>query len=82
MSSRELPNNIAECNSIIRKCRTQIAQANGMKEACRLIKVGETIDEVEASAYDYKRRYNARLNEVLAHRAKLQQQLELEDDYD
>ena len=80
MSSRELPDNIAECNSIIRKCRTQIAQANGMKEACRLIKVGETIDEVEASTYDYKRRYNARLNEVLEHRAKLQQQLELEDE--
>lgn len=82
MSSRELPDNIAVCNTIIRKCRTQIAQANGMKEACRLIKAGETIDEVEASAYDYKRRYNARLNEVLVHRAKLQQQLELEDDYD
>ena len=52
-----------------------------MKEACRLIKVGETIDEVEDSAYDYKRRYNARLNEVLAHRAKLQQRLELEDEF-
>lgn len=81
MPSRELPDNIADCNAIIRKCRTQIAQANGMKEACRLIKVGETIDEVEASAYDYKRRYNARLNEVLAHRAKLQQKLEMEDEF-
>ncbi len=82
MPSRELPDNIAECNSIIRKCRTQIAQANGMKEACRLITVGESISEVQAFAYDCKRKYNARLNEVLEHRAKLQQKLELEDDYD
>ena len=38
---REQPTTIKDCSTIIRKCRKQITQADGMKEACRLIRVGE-----------------------------------------
>lgn len=69
--SKIQPETIRDCTAIIKKCRRQITQATGMIEACRLIRVGESIDEVEATAYNYKRQYNARLNEVMTIRDNL-----------
>ena len=82
MNERSLPQTIKECNIIIKKCRKQLANAQGMSEACRLMRVGKTIDEVEAAAYDHKRKYHARLNEIVAHKSKLLNQMMEDDDYD
>jgi hypothetical protein len=70
---------LSDCAQIIKKCRRQITQSNGMIEACRLLEIGESLSEVKAQALEHNRKYTARMNEVIQIQNELNELLNNED---